>query len=331
MKLRESRWVSLLFVCASMTLCLNATNAAAPKDKTKSGHVDLGIDTARVKTQTVLFVSPDTSSAKISVLYADDLTVLVSRNVQNGWRNVIQYSSGRQGWVLSNRLFPPFYTKHPSPGTVLTGVPLGTTTPPIIEVTNDTDVNLYLHLENLAEVSVRPHQTKSLQVRAGIFSFNAAAPNVSPDFGHMAFLDGIRYTLHFSVRFTNQAKEKGTLSPALNSEYNALLASIKRQNSEVAIEKLQMDIDKLALNKQADDMKADFDNVDTNRPKIDPSDQNAIDAFNGLVVKANTDLDTHKQLLDQFNAKVDAYNSHLDALIAQQKRIHAIEQFVNAR
>ena len=331
MKLRESHWVSLLFVCASMTLCLNAVNAAAPKAKTKSGYVDPGIDTAMVKTQTTLFVNPNINSTKISALRPGDLTVLVSRDVQNGWRNVIQYSSGRQGWVRSSRLFLPSYTKHPSSGRVLSGVPLGTETPPVIEVINDTNVNLYLHLDNIAEVSVGPHQTKSLQVRAGIFSFNAAGPKVLPDFGHMAFLDGERYPWHFFIQSTSQAKEKGTLSPALNSEYNTLLASIKTQKAEIAIEKQQVDTDRLALNKQYDDTKVEFDNIDINRPKLDHSDENAVNTFNSLLDKANADLDTHKKLLDQFNAKVDACNSKIDALIAQQKRLDEIEQAVNAR
>lgn len=331
MKLRENRWVSLLFVCASMMICLNAVNAAAPKAKTKPAYVDPGIDTAMVKTQTNLFVNPDTNSAKISALRPGDLTVLVSRDVQNGWLNVIQFSSGRQGWVRSNRLFSPSYTKRPSSGTVLTGVSLGTETPPIIEVTNDTNVNLYLHLDNLAEVSVSPHQTKFLKVRAGIFSFNAAGPNLRPDFGHMAFLDGERYPWHFFVRAASHAKEKGTLSPALNSEYNALLAVVKNQNAEIAIEKQQLDVDRLAVHKQQDETNVELDYIDANQPKLDHSDENAVNAFNILVRKANADLQVHKELLNQFNAKIDAYNAHLSALDVQQHRLDEIKQSVNAR
>lgn len=287
-----------------------------------------------VKTQTALFVEPNSNAAKISILHPGDLTVLVSSDTTSGWLKVIHYDSGRQGWVRANRMFPTVYTHHKTPGKVINGVPLGTSEPPIIEVQNDSDISLYLHLDKLAEVYVSPHTTKSISIQAGIFAFNASGPKVLPDFGSMAFLPGTKYPWRFFIGSARQHRSQSVVTPALTAEYNMLLAEVKVEQDETKIERQQHDEDKAALDKHSEKVsekvKVEADDIDAKRPLLDHSDEKAVDDFNRLVDSTNDDANIYKKMLEQFNAKVDAFNAHLATLNAKRQRLADIEEIVNA-
>ncbi len=291
---------------------------------------DLGVDTATVKTQTALFANPDTASAKIGILHQSDLTVLVSREKWNGWYRIIQYSSGHQGWVLASKLFEPEYTKHRRPGSTLSNISTGTTDPPTMNIKNDLDVDLYLHIDKLAEVSISPHTVKSLTVQAGIFSFNAAAPNLLPDFGHMAFLNGTIYSWSFFIPSAHDSKKQSVVTPQMVADYNTKLADVNAKQAEIKIEKQQIDDARDNLHKQGDKAKAEADDIDARRIALDRTDEKAVDAFNLLVISANNDLNIYNKMKDDFNNRVDAYNSFLDALDAEKQQLASLERAVNA-
>lgn len=63
----------------------------------KNVPIDLGVDTATVKTLTALYTNPDTSSAKIAVLRSSDLIVLVSREEWMVSGHSIQFGPSRVG------------------------------------------------------------------------------------------------------------------------------------------------------------------------------------------------------------------------------------------
>ena len=314
--------------------CLNPAHANTQKSiharQQSKPYVDLGVDTATVKTQTVLLSDPSITSTKIGVLRPGDLTVLVSRDIWNGWLRVIQYSSGRQGWVLVNRLLTPEYTKHRKPSMVLTGTALGTDVPPVIEVDNQSDVQLYLHVDKLAEMSVNPHSIKSFTVQAGLFPFNAAGANVLPDFGYIAFLNGTKYPWRFFTRPHHQHKQQTLVTSEIITKYNALSADVKAKRQEAAIEKKQVDDARIALDSQDDKVKSEFSDIETKRTSLDHSDDKAVNAFNNFVDTANSDLETDKGMKEAFNAKVDAYNSLISSLDVEQKQLDDLEESVNA-
>lgn len=320
----------LLLSCGNHFACADGNNSGNKKQHQAATRPDPGVDTAMVKTQTALFADPSIGATKISTLHPGDLTVLVSRDLWDGWIRVIHYESGRQGWVRANRMFPPVYTHHKNPSKVLNGMPLGTSDPPVIEVQNDSDINLYLHLDKLAEVYVSPHTTRTVSVQAGIFAFNASGPKVLPDFGYMAFLPGNKYPWRFFIGSARQHRSQSVLTPALTAEYYTLLAEVKVEQDETKIERQQHDVDKAALEKQSEKVKAESDDIDAKRPLLDHSDGKAVDDFNRLVGSANDDSNTYKKMLEQFNAKVDAFNAHLATLNAKRQRLANIEEIVNA-
>jgi hypothetical protein len=321
----------IIVISALLLICAGVTYAGVTKHFSKEQNVpaDLGVDTAVVKTPTSLFVDPDTASAKIGILRPNDLTVLVSRDIWNGWYRIIQYSSGHQGWVRANRLFPPIYTSHRKPGVTISAISTGTSDPPVMEVNNDSDIRLYLHVDKLAEMSVSPHTTQSLPVKAGIFSFNAAGPNVLPDFGFIAFLNGNKYPWRFFIRSAHTQKAQSIVTPQMISDYNIKLADVNAKQATVEIEKQQIDDARDALHKQGDKVKAEADDIDLKRASLDHSDEKSVSDFNSLVDTSNSDLDTYNKMKDDFNTRVVAYNSYLDTLNAEKQQLDALESAVN--
>lgn len=299
------------------------------KKQQRTAPSDPGVDTATVKTQTALFVDPSIDAAKISVLYPGDRTVLVSRDTWNGWLRVIQISSGHQGWVRSNRLVI-YYTNHRKPDVAIDAVSLGTSDPPIIEVINDTDTNLYLHIDKLAEMSISPHATRSVTVQAGIFAFNASEPKRLPSFGSMAFLNGSKYTWRFFVGSVLEHNRQNVVTPTEVAEYRRLLADVETKTAESKIGKQQLDDDRAALHKQRDEVEGEVGDIDAKRPLLDHSDDKAVDDFNRLVESANNDAHAFKKMQEQFNAEVAAFNSHLDTLNAEQRQLVEREKAINA-
>ena len=212
---------------------------------------------------------------------------------------------------------------------VLNGTALGTNDPPIIEVDNDSDVELYLHVGKLTEMSVSPHIKKSFPVQTGAFSFNAAGANVLPDFGYIAFLNGNKYPWHFFIRSAHEQKDD-VVAPETITEYNNLLADIKKKQEEAGIEKPQVDDARTVLDKQGDKAKAELSDVNIKRVALDYSDQKAVSDFNGLVDTANNDLQLYEGMKEPFNAKVNSYNSLIDALNAEQQQLGELEKKINA-
>ena len=330
MTFKTERLICVALIFVLLVTQTNGTQADGKKQHQTATRLDPGVDTAMVKTQTALFVDPSIDAARISTLHPGELMVLVSRDLWDGWFRVIHFDTGRQGWVRANRMFAPVYTQHKNRGKILNGVSLGTSDPPVIEVQNDSDINLYLHLDKLAEVYVSPHTTKTVTIQAGIFAFNASGPKVLPDFGSMAFLPGTKYPWRFFVRSVREHKGQSVVTPALTAEYNTLLADVNVGQEEIKIESQQRDVDKATLDNQAEKVKTETSDIDAKRLMLDHSNQKAVDDFNRLVDSANDDSATYKKMLEQFNAKVDAYNEHLTTLKAKQHRLTDIEEIVNA-
>src|SRR5258708_34967163 len=125
--------------------------------------IDRGVDTGIVKLPTILFAEPSADGMRIGTLRKGDLTVLVSRQTSNGWLNVIQFTSGRQGWVKSANLIV-HYTLHKSVGLDFRGELTGTTDLPEISITNDSANGLFLHLSTMPDRYISSFATHKITV-----------------------------------------------------------------------------------------------------------------------------------------------------------------------
>lgn len=312
------------------TGAVQANNKPGLKRPQKIVHSDLGMDTAMVKTQTILFANPDINSAKVNALCRGELTVLVSRDVWNGWLSIVQVSSGRQGWVRLNRLFNPIYTAHRNPDVTLQSISTGTIDAPILEVNNDSDNILYLHIDKLAEISIASHTTRSIVVQAGIFSFNAASPNVLPDFGHMAFLPGSRYLDRYTTYSAGHQKKPDLATLNVIAEYKRLLPEVEAGQAEEDLARRQNAVDGDALTKQSIKSKTEYNNLEVQRIQLDRLNSKAVDDFNLLVAVANNDADTCQNMEGSYNAKVEAFNDYHAVLKVKWDRLIVLQDIVNA-
>lgn len=199
-----------------------------------------------------------------------------------------------------------------------------------MEVKNDTDYDLYLHIDKLAEILIRPHTTKPLTVQSGTFHFNAAVSGYPPNFGYIAFFSGNEYPWRFFISHAHEHDQQSLVTPQMIADYNAKLADVNTKQAEIKIEKQQIDDARSALQKQDDKVKAESNDIDTRRVALDHSDEKAVADFNLLVVTENNDLDSYNKMNSDFNARIIAYNSYLDAWKAEKQQLDALGDTINA-
>jgi hypothetical protein len=323
-----------LLACASLVWQVPVTAAerrAAGKPSSRAAsQPDLGADTAIVKTPTALFIEPNTASAKIASLSAGDLTILVSRTNAYGWYNVVQFSSGRQGWVKAERVIVRL-TRHPRPNVDLRAELLGTSESPEVAIVNKSGKGLYLHLGSTPEVHVPPYSTKTITVPAGVYSYNIAAANVIPLFGSKALINGERYTWSYSIvagKSTAPGKTR-RVDPLLAAEVKTLQREVDIALAEVEAQKRYLDVDRAALKRQQEAYERDRETLESRRRALDRTDERAVDEFNRLVDATNRKLDDLERAEARFEASIKAYNTKVNSVNAMQDRLSALADRIN--
>lgn len=192
------------FFCGSLAISsvMASSHGAAPKrggkHPSQPSVVNLskalaGLDIAVALQDTRMSTMNEPLPDSLRPIRKGAVLVLVSRTTSYGLANVIDYSSGRQGWV-------PFqtikirYTQHHNPlADLQSASALGESTP-TISITNDLRVPLYLHLDGMPEVTIESHATKKVEVSPGIRNFNASGPSLTPKFGTKAIANGEAYS-----------------------------------------------------------------------------------------------------------------------------------------
>lgn len=327
------RFGLLVLACGWFTPVTPAAGASKkPHSSGKSrasSPVDIGVDTGIVNSPTALFVQPDGSTAKIGSLRKGDLMVLVSREKTGDWLNVVQFSTGRQGWVKANRLIT-HYTRHPIPNLDLRSEFLNTTDPPSLQITNDSEKGLYLHLGTLPEIYVKPHVTQAVTVPPGFFHYNAAAADVLPKFGSSYFVNGTKYTWSFFIRPATTRRTPRPVDPALVAEGKRLQAEVDVTSAEVEVEKRQIDADEAALDLRIKSLKRRSTELENQRQTLDRTDQSAIDAFNEMVGSINSERASIQEAEKRLDAAIEAYNTKIAALRSARERLDKIADSINA-
>jgi hypothetical protein len=296
--------------------------------RTPARQPDAGVDTGIVNAPTALFQEPNGSSPKIGPLRKGDLTILASRQKSNGWLNVVQFSTGHQGWVKADRLLI-HYTARPASALDFRDELLGTTDLPSIAITNNSDKSLFVHLGTLPEVRVAPRATRTLTVPAGVYQYNAAAAQVLPAFGSKHLLTGSRYTWTFHIGRAGGTRRQRPVSPSLIAESKHLQAEVDSATAEVRVEKQQIAADQMALDLQVQAWKRHSEEIEAKRQTLDRTDQAALDAFNQLVDSANDELAAIREAEKRLDEAIEACNTKVDALNRAQERLRQIADSIN--
>lgn len=159
---------------------------------------DLGVDLAVVAVKEVnLREQPDPSSAIIKTLKYGSLLVLISREDNNSWYNVIDVESGKEGWIIS-KLVDVRYTQNRQPVAQLERQRGNSTKQPEVTITNDSNVTLYLNFGG-SRYTIASNDSTSFTISPGQYKFYATSPGILPDFGEENFEMGYKYTWRFYI------------------------------------------------------------------------------------------------------------------------------------
>ncbi len=326
------RIILLLVICAIYPISYSQTNANAQTSKRKQVRTlkqnDRGVDIGIVKVATSLFSEPSGNSTKIGTFRKGNLAVLVSRQKSNGWLNVVQFMSGHQGWVKAEKLILR-YTNRRLKGKDFIGEASGTSEPPKIKVINASNKILYLHINAMPEISVAPNSTKTITLPAGLYTYNGASPNVYPVFGSMYFISGFIYTWTFTIDLPGRSKKRNMINPALIAESKQLQEDINKHTQELSIVKQQIDDSTTQLEQRRRDWKIDSDTIELKRQTLDRSDESVIAGFNQFVDTTNNKLIIIKEKAQQLEELIAAYNSNLNFLNEQRRRLEKIANTIN--
>ena len=155
-------------------------------------------DTATViKLNTILRESSSEESEKVLLLKKAAVLALIDREDSDGWLNVIDIKTGKEGWVKKKHVSLVLSNK-PKPELVFNDDKIDEISNPEIEVENVSDKDLTLKVSD-ARFVVPKHSKKAVIVPPGEHKYHASAPNVYPAIGKNDFRTGHRYTWKFWI------------------------------------------------------------------------------------------------------------------------------------
>lgn len=295
-----------------------------------SQNRDPGVDLATVNDTTYLLSEPYTFSERIARLRKGEVLVLVSRDNNLGWLNVIQFSSGHQGWVKANQI-TLHYTRHPNKYIDLPAQFTMTNDPPVINVKNQSNTHIYLHIGSLKEIDVDPNSSQDISVSAGITAYNASAPNMIPSFGKVAFVNGGQYTWRFWIKDATGSQDHTDVSLTEKWQFENLQREIERKTSDLKREKISLDREKFDVDQKYEKWESDKQLLDIKRSTIDDTDQMAVLEYNNLVFKTNSELRSYQSALDFYNLHVHRFNMDISDLESLQSRLDRMADSINNR
>lgn len=147
---------------------------------------------------------PDTVSlgdplpSPVKQLKRGDQMVLLGRTKTRNWINVIDLSSGEEGWVYVSHV-KIYYTRNPK-----TSLPnfqerrTYSDRSPELNVTNKTNRTLNLRL-GTQRYTIEPFGSKTITVAAGSYNFYASVPRAYPLMGEKYWSDGVIYSWTFFI------------------------------------------------------------------------------------------------------------------------------------
>jgi hypothetical protein len=160
---------------------------------------DSGIDLAVVTaTRANVRTGPGMDTAVLLEVGRGQQLVLLDRQPDGQWYNVVQVDSGTEGWVHSNAVRLA-YTNKKNTTTVFAAERVDTRSAPLIEVSNGSDQDLSLRLGSAVH-RIPAHSRQAFSVSAGEYKYCGLAPGATPVIGKDTFQTGYKYSWTFWIQ-----------------------------------------------------------------------------------------------------------------------------------
>jgi hypothetical protein len=167
----------------------------------KPANRDLGVDVAIPNSPRIPLMSgPNEDATQIKTVSDRDTLVVIDRNPQSGWYNVIDVRSGKEGWVRADSVEINL-TKHPAPVSKFSEQYVGSDVAPKVTVINQTLRHLSLKI-GVDYFTVPPHSQLPVPLAEGTFSYYGTVPEAIPAMGTQTFRRGYEYTWKFWIDTT---------------------------------------------------------------------------------------------------------------------------------
>jgi uncharacterized protein YgiM (DUF1202 family) len=159
---------------------------------------DFGVDIGIViPAKTKLRSEASKESAELVVLKKGNVVVLLNKEETDGWLNVVDVDSAKEGWLLAKTLNVQ-YTQNPSKGPNFQTEFIPELTAPEVSVKNASNIDLNLKVGSQI-YPILANSQKVIPIQAGLYKYYASAPGVIPALGERNFEVGYRYSWEFWV------------------------------------------------------------------------------------------------------------------------------------
>jgi len=157
---------------------------------------DKGYDVVRTQKRAFLYSEPD--GVLLSTLSPNSLLILLDRNHSQGWLNVIDLDSGREGWIYYKDS-KVYLSRSPKKSkSVFESRSTNSNRSPEVTISNNTDRTLTVKLGSDV-ISILPNSSKTFIQSPGTYKFYASVPRAYPLLGEETFSNGRIYTWTFYI------------------------------------------------------------------------------------------------------------------------------------
>ncbi len=159
---------------------------------------DYGVDVGIVTVQkTQLRSEPLKDSKSVASLKQSNIVVILDREENDDWLNVLDVGTAKEGWVLK-KFLKIQYTQNPSQGANFQAESIPSLITPEVAIENASYKDLNLKVGSEIH-QIQAHSHKTISIEPGMYKYYASAPGVIPAIGARAFDTGTRYTWKFWI------------------------------------------------------------------------------------------------------------------------------------
>lgn len=170
-------------------------------EQTVADMADLGLDVAFVIMPGSIQETANVKAKNLLAVKRADILALVNRNPTGNFYNVIQITSGIEGWIDGDAVVVKHSLKAtPAPPLVETAGIAGTE--PKLDVVNDDSVTtLNIRINGILHI-VPPKSIKSFILKPGKFDYFGWSAGIRPAIGSKTVVKGMKYVWKFKIYAT---------------------------------------------------------------------------------------------------------------------------------